>query len=217
MELDELHVHQRDARAVRDGHAVAGRGITVRRLGVDAAEAAGGKDRRLGGDQFQLARAHVVRRHAGADAVFDGQRRGKVLFVDLDPETFELLPQGVQDDQARHVGGVARARRAGAAEGPLRDASVGQAREDAAAVLEPDDLARRVVGHRFDRVLVAQVVRTLDAVERVVGRGVFLAVTQGRVDAALRCAGVAAHGMHLGDDRDVGSALGGFDRRTHTG
>jgi hypothetical protein len=55
MELDELHVHQRDPGAVGDRHAVGGRGVAVGRLGVDAAEAAGREDRRLRRHQLELA------------------------------------------------------------------------------------------------------------------------------------------------------------------
>ena len=46
---------------------------------------------------------------------------------------------------------------------------------------------------------------------------VLFAVAERGVDAALRRAGVAAHRMHLGDDRDVGPAFGRFDRRAHPG
>ena len=72
MELHELHVHQRDARLVRDAHAVGRRSVAVGRLEVHAPGTAGREDRRLRGDQFQLAVAHVVGDHARSDAVFDG-------------------------------------------------------------------------------------------------------------------------------------------------
>ena len=127
---------------IADRHAVGGRGVAVGRLGVHAAGAAGREDRRLGGDQLELAVAHVVGGHARCRCRLRRTARCEVLFVDLDAEALELLPQRVQDHEAGDVGRVARARGAGAAEGPLRDPAVGHAREDAAAVLEPDDLAR---------------------------------------------------------------------------
>ena len=201
MELDELHVHERDAGAVGDRGSVSRRSVAVGRLAIDAAEAPGGEDRRLRRDQLELAVAHVVRDQPAADAVLDAERGGEVLFVDLDAEALELLPQGVQDNQAGDVGRVAGARRPGPTEGALGDAAVGHPREDAATVLEPDDLPRGVVGHRLDGVLVAQVVRALDAVEGVVLRRVVLAVPQRRVDTTLRRARVAADRVHFGDDR----------------
>jgi hypothetical protein len=83
-------------------------------------------------------------------------------------------------------------------------------------MLEPDDLARGVFGHRLDRVLVAEVVRALDAVEGVVLRGIVLTIAERGVDAALRRSGMAPDRVHLRYDRHVGSALGGFDGRTHS-
>src|ERR1700681_4608223 len=71
VELDELHVHQRDAGPVGDRRAVGRRGAAVAGLAVDATEAAGGEDGRLRGDELQLAVAHVVGDQPGADAVLD--------------------------------------------------------------------------------------------------------------------------------------------------
>ena len=217
MELNELHVHQRDPGAIGDRGPVGGRGVAVGRFAVDAAEAAGREDRRLRGHEFELAVADVVGDDPRPDAVFDGQSRGEVFFVDLDAEALQLLPKGVQDDEPRDVGRVACAGRTGAAERPLSDAPVGHAGEDAAAMLEPDDLARCVLGHRLDRVLVAQIVRALGAVEGVVFRRVVLTIAKRGVDPALSRAGVAAHRMHLRDDRDVGTEFGCFDGCAHPG
>ena len=75
----------------------------------------------------------------------------------------------------------------------------------------------RVLGHRLDRVLVAQVVRALDAVEGVVLGRVLFAVAERGVDAALGRARMAADRVHFRDDRDVGAALGGLDRGAHAG
>ena len=84
-------------------------------------------------------------------------------------------------------------------------------------MLEPDDLARRVVGHRLDGILVAEVIGALDAVEGVVLRRVFLAVAERGVDAALGRAGMAADRVHLGNDRHVGARFGRFDGGAHAG
>jgi hypothetical protein len=217
MELHELHVHQRDARLIGDPHPVGGRRIAVGRLEVHAAGAAGGEDRRLGGDQLEFTVAHVVRDHAAADAVLDGERRTEILFVDFDAETLELLPERVQDHKPGNVGRIARAGGAGAPEGALRDAAVREAGEDAAAVLKPNDLLGCVLAHGFRGILVGEIVRPLDRVERVSLGGVLLAVAERGVDAALRGAGVAAHRVHLRDDGDVGTEFRGFHRSAHAG
>ena len=125
MELHELHVHQRDARFITDAHAVGRRGVAVGRLCVHASGAAGRIDRGFRADELQLAVAHVVRDHAGADAVVDRLRGAEVFFVDLHAEALELLPQRVEDHQAGNVGRIAGARGAGAAEGALGDPAVG--------------------------------------------------------------------------------------------
>ena len=103
----------------------------------------------------------------------------------------------MQDDETRNVGRITRPWNARAAEWPLRDAPVGQAREDAAAMFEPDDLARCVLGHRFDRILVAEVIGALHAVEGMVFRGILGNVAERGVDAALRRARMAADGVHF--------------------
>jgi len=150
-------------------------------------------------------------------AIFDGEGGRKIFFVHFDLEAFELLPKRVQNDQTRDVGRVARSRGAGAAEGTLRDAAVRQTAEDATAMLEPNDLFWRIGGHRLDRVLVAQVVRTFDAVERMVFRGVVFTVAECGIDAALRGARMAAHRVHFRNDCYVGAALGGFNGGAHSG
>ena len=48
MELHELHVGERHARAMRDGEAVAGRHDRIRRVPIDLAAAAGRQHRRVG-------------------------------------------------------------------------------------------------------------------------------------------------------------------------
>ena len=59
MELDHLHVLQRHAGAVGEGHAVARADVAVGGERVDAAEAAGGEDRRFRGDGVHLAASDI--------------------------------------------------------------------------------------------------------------------------------------------------------------
>ena len=75
----------------------------------------------------------------------------------------------------------------------------------------------RVLAHRRDRVLVAEIVGAFDAVEGVGFGRVLFAVAERGIDAALRRAGVAADRVHFRDDGDVGTALGGFHRGAHAG
>ena len=79
----------------------------------------------------------------------------------------ELLVEHLDQDVTGDVGRVDGARRAGGAERPLVELAFRVAREDAAPVLELVDVARRLAREDLDRVLVAEVVRALDRVERV--------------------------------------------------
>ena len=141
--------------------------VGVRRADVEPAGAAGGEDGRLRADRLQPAVQQVPGDHALAAVVVDDEAPAEELLVDRDVALDELLVEHLDQDVARDVGGVRGARRAGGAEGPLRDPAVLRAREDGAPVLELVDVARRLVAEDLDRVLVAEVVGALDGVERV--------------------------------------------------
>ena len=66
VELEELHVLQRQALAPHDAHAVAGQGVRVGGGPEDLAEAAGGEDDRLGVEDVDLAGGQLVGDDAGA-------------------------------------------------------------------------------------------------------------------------------------------------------
>ena len=125
VELDELHVHQRHAGAIGEGVAVAGRDQGVGGRRVDATEAAGRQHDGLRRQRLDLAGAHVDRDGAPAAAIVDDERRHEPLVVGADVQLERLLVQDVQERLAGDVGDVAGAGEAGAAEGPLRDATVG--------------------------------------------------------------------------------------------
>ena len=105
----------------------------------------------------------------------------------------------------------------GRPERPLRDAPILGAREDRAPVLELVDVAGRFVAEDLDRVLVAQVVRALDRVERMLLGAVLGGVPERGVDPALGRAGVAADRMDLREERDVGAEIVCLDRGAHPG
>ena len=70
-----------------------------------------------------------------------------------------------------------------------------------------------LAGEDLGRVLVDQVVATLDGVEHVPLPVVLLLVAQGGTHAALRGAGVGAGRVELGQDRGVDAGLGQLERR----
>src|SRR6202012_1008454 len=103
----------------------------------------------------------------------------------------------------------------GAAEGAGAEVAALVAVEGDAGVLEPQDLVRRLAAHDLDRVLVTQVVRALDGVERV-GLPRVLGI-EGGVDAAGGGHRVRADRVDLGDDRHGGARLCGRQRGALTG
>ena len=135
MELHEFHILGGDAR--RQGHADAAAGVDERvgRFRIGPAVAAGGKDAIARGEAFQPAAAEVVGDHAVALAVGDHQPRDRTLIVDGDAAAHRLLVERVQQHVPGAVGGVAGARKGGAAEGPLGNRAVGKAAEGNAPVL----------------------------------------------------------------------------------
>ena len=157
----------------------------------------------------------VPRDHALAAVAVDDETPAEVLLVDPDFALDELLVEDLDEDVARDVRGVGGARRAGGAEGPLRDPAVLRAREDGAPVLELVDVPRRLVAEDLDRILVAEVVGPFDGVERMRLGIVLGGVPERGIDAALCRAGVAAGRVELGDDRNVCTRIVSLDRGAH--
>ncbi len=228
VELEELHVLQRQALAPDDAHAVAGQGVRVGGGLVDLAEAAGREDHGLGLEDVQVAGGEFVGDHAGDLRVAVGVlHRDEVEHVELveevDAELDAVLEQRLQDHVAGAVGGVARAAHGRlavvggvAAEAALVDLALGRAVERQAHVLEVDDRVDRLFREDLGRVLVDEVVAALDGVERVPLPRVLFDVRERRGHAALRRAGVRARGVELGDHGGL-RARSGLDRRAHAG
>jgi len=219
VELHELHVLERHARGERHAHAVTGGGVRVGGRAVHATGAARGEHDAARADGLDVAADHVVGDHAVAVAVrVTDELRDEVLLVHRDVVLDADGPQGVEDDQAGDVRRVTRAGEAGTAERALRDLAGGlMPAEDGTPVLQLDDLAGRLLAEDRDGVLVADVVRPLDGVERVVFGIVLGLVAEGGVDAALRRTGVAPDRVDLGDERHIGTGLFGGDCRPHAG
>ncbi len=228
MELEELHVLQRQALAPHDAHAVTGEGVGVGGGLEDLAEAAGREDHGLGLEHVQLARGEVVGDHARDLRLARGiLHRDEVEHVELveevDAELDAVLEQRLQDHVTGTVRGVARAAHGGLAvvgrvttEAALVDLALGRAVERQAHVLEVDDGVDGLFGEDLRGILVDEVVAALDGVEGVPLPGVLFDVGQCRGHAALRRTGVRAGGVELGDDRGL-RAGAGLDGRAHAG
>ena len=224
MELDELHVLQRQAGAQRHGAAVAGAGVGRGGRRIDAAVAAGRQHHLVGAEAMDRAVVEVPRHDAAADALVHDQVEREILDEELGVVAQRLLVERVQDGVAGAVGRRAGALgdalavfRGHAAERALVDLALGRARERHAEMLELDDRGNAVAAHVFDRVLVAQPVGALDRVVHVPAPVVRAHVAQRRGDAALSGDRMTAGGKYLGNagglETLVGHAEGGAQAR----
>ena len=221
VELDELHVLQRQAGAQRHRAAVAGAGMRRGAGGVGAAIAAGGENRGLGAKTMQRAVVELQRDHAAADAlIVHDQVDGEELDVEFSGVPQRLAVHGVQHGVAGAVGGGAGALglalavvQRHAAERPLVDPAVLGARERHAPMLEFVDGFGRVAHHVFDGVLVAEPVRPLDGVVHVPAPVILVHVAERRRDAALRRYRVRAGRKHFGDAGGAQAGLAAADHR----
>src|SRR5690606_27492748 len=110
VELEELHVLQRQATPEGDGAAVPGEGQRITGDLEDAAEAAGRQQDCLGVEDVDLAGVDVVPHDAGADAVVgDQQVQHHHLVEEGDLMLDALLVKGLEDHVAGAVGCVAGA------------------------------------------------------------------------------------------------------------
>ncbi len=227
MELEELHVLQRQALAPDDADAVAGEGVGVGGGLEDLAEAAGGEDHGLGLEHVQFAGGEVVGDDAGDLRLARGiLHRDEVEHVELveevDAELHAVLEQRLQDHVAGAVGRVARAAHGRlavvgrvTAEAALVDLALGRAVEGQAHVLEVDDGVDGLFGEDLRGILVDEVVAALDGVEGVPLPGVLFDVRERGRHAALRRTGVRARGVELRDDGGL-RAGAGLDGRAHS-
>ena len=216
VELNHLHVLHRDAGAVRDGDAVTGVGDGVGRVVVRLAETAGRQNHAVAGAEAgDFAALDVPRDDAVAVAlvgvvlVGDGDLADVPLVVDFDASFDHLLVQRVEHVVAGLGARVRRPREREAAERPLADRAVLLAGERHPPVFELDDFLGCVLRERVDCGGVAEVVRPLHRVVRVVFPRV--ALLQGGVDATLGSARVRAHRVEFRDDCYVCAFLVGGD------
>ena len=227
VELVELHVLQGKSLAEDDSQSVAGQGVGVGGGLVHPAGATGGEHHRLGVEDVNVTGGQFVGHHSGRDRTAGGLGQQHVecveLVEELDVVLDAVLVERLQDHVAGAVGGVAGPanRRlavvAGvAAEPALVDASLRGPVERHAHLLEVEDGVDGLLAHDLDRVLVGEVVATLDGVEGVPLPVVLFDVGQRGAHAALRCAGVAAGGIELGQHGGAHSRTG-LDGGAHPG
>jgi hypothetical protein len=167
--LDHLHVHQLGADVVRERVTVACADEGVRRGVEDLAVAAHREDHGLRLEELHAAVADVARDTAG-DAPLVGQQqlRGEPLLEAVHLLVLhQLLVEHVQDRLAGDVRHVVGAGGRGAAERARAELALGVAVERHTEVLHVQDGLRGLPAHDLDGVLIAQVVRALDRVERV--------------------------------------------------
>ena len=192
MELEELHILQRDPAPVADGQTVPSQGVGVRGDLEDAAVPAGREQHRLGAEDVELAGGQLVRHDAGGPPLGDQEVQHIELVEEADPALDALLIEGLQDHVARAVSRVAGAadRRlpvvAGvAAESALIDAAVGGSIERQAPVLELYDGVDCLTAHDLRGGLVHQIVPALHGVEDVPLGVVLLHVSEGGAHPSL--------------------------------
>src|SRR5699024_10996149 len=110
MELEHLHVHQRDATAVRDGNTIASTGEGVGCYAEHPAETSGGDKHCFGVNGVQLAGAEFVGHHATALAVIGEKDVYQVMLIEeVELVLDSLLIQGLDNHVAGAVGRVAGA------------------------------------------------------------------------------------------------------------
>ena len=221
MELEELHVLERQAGPERHRHPVAGHRRGVGGEAVERAAAARGDEQRLAGEQDRLAARRVDPDQPREAPLLDEDLVHEQLVVAREAAVLEQrVVQGLHLEEAGLVGGERRPRVGVAAERSLIDPAVGVPRPGDAPVVELPDLLRHLLDEAADDVLVGQEVGALDRVPGVQLEAVSLVGPEDRRGAALGADRVRAHQLHLGDDADVdlpGEAAGDLDRRAQAG
>ncbi len=197
--------------AQHHGVAVAGAGMRRGAREIGPAIAARRQDHHVGAEAVDGAVLETPRHHAAAGAVLvHDEVEREILDEELGIVLEALLIERVDDGMAGAVGrrrGALGHRlavlRGVAAEGTLIDASVLDARERHAPMLELDHCRNGAAAHVFDRVLVAEPVRPLDGVVHVPAPLVRVHVAERGGNAALRRDGMAARREHFGDARGL--------------
>ena len=157
MELEELHVLERDAAPERDRRAVARQGVGVRGDPEHPPVATGREQDRLRPEHMELTGRELVGDHARGAAVIGTQQVEAVELVEEpDVALHALLVEGLQDHVPGAVGGVARALdrplaviRGVSSEAPLVDQPVRRPVERESPALQLVDRGDRLLGEEL--------------------------------------------------------------------
>jgi hypothetical protein len=224
VELEHLHVLERDPTPPDHGRSVSGERVRVGRDAEHPPVAARGEQHRLRTEDVQLSGGELVRDDpCGRSGVVPQQIQAVELVEEANVPLDALLVQRLQDHVPGAVRRVARAldRRlavvAGvSAEPSLIDAPVRRSVEGKAPALQLVDRIDGFLGHQEGRRLIDEVVAALDRVERVPLGRVLLDVAQRRAHTPLCRSGVGPGRVQLGDDGRPAS-LRELDRRAQPG
>ncbi len=225
MELEELHVLQRNAGTRRHAQSVAGIDEGIGTGMEDTPCTAGGeqcgtrlKDHRFAG--FDLHCGHTV--HIAifiADQV-QCHPFGEKMRIGFDVLLIQRVQQRVAGTVSRRTSAIHRRLAVllhmAAERALIYLAAVGAVERHAEMFQLVYDFGRGAA-HEFDRVLVTQIIRALHRVIHMPVPVVFLDVAQRSSDAALCRDGMRARREHLGQHRDLQAGMRQLQRRTHPG
>ena len=163
---------------------------------------------------------HAERDHAPCTPALHDEVQREIFYVEVGVVLQALLVERVEHGVAGAVGGGAGAlhRRARAhilhvsPERALIDGAVLIAAERDAGMFQLDHRGRRLAHHIFDRVLIAEPVRSLDGVVHVPRPVIGRVVAERCGDPALRRHGMRAGGEDLGDTGGLQPLLGDAHR-----
>src|SRR6185369_12876284 len=215
VELDELHVLERQAGAKHHAIAVAGAGMGAGAGEIDAAVASGREHHRLRAEAMDRPVVEVERDDPAANAVLHDEVDREIFDEKVGVVLQALRIKRVEHRMAGAVGGGASALRGRSlahvlghsAERALVDFALGGAAERKAHMLELDDCRRGLADHIFDRVLVAEPIGALHRIVHVPGPMVRAHIAKRGRDSALSCYGVAPRREDLGDAGGLQSLL----------
>ena len=186
-------------------------------LGLEhPAQPSGSKDHSLGPDGVDLACSDLQRHHTADLSVLDHQGGYEPFLVAAHARLDQLLEHHVQERLPGEIADEEGASPALAAECPSSQVALIVAVEGNAKMLHVNQGAPGGAAHHLDGILVAEEIAPLDRVVGVV-LPVIATVSQGGVDPALSCVGVAADGVYLADNRSVGAVGSCRDCCAHTG
>ncbi len=227
MKLPHLDVLHREPGAQCHADAVTGIDVGVGGRGVDAPGTAGGKNRGAGFDVDRFAGFHADRDHADHGAILVFHQVNRKPFVQERRLVLQVgLEQGVQQGMAGTVRRCTGARGLATlavvlalpSERALVDASFRGTRKRQPEMLHLENRLRPLGTHVFDRVLVADVVRSLDGVVHMPAPVIIGIVARDRTgDTALGGHGVRAGRIDLRDHRGAKARLRQLERRAHPG